>query len=79
LISSLKQAGSEQYRSITRAYYRSAAAALVVFDLTDRESFSNYGYWIDSLKEYADENITTILVGNKCDVTEKYFFNMHKI
>ena len=54
--------GSERYRSITTGHYRSAVGALLVFDLTDRESFDQLPYWLNCLREHADENLVVALV-----------------
>jgi GTPase SAR1 family protein len=40
------QAGQESFKSITRGYYRSAAGAILVYDITSRESFSNVSRWL---------------------------------
>lgn len=63
-------AGQERYRAITSAYYRGAAGALLLYDITATLSFSNLGRWLTELRENADENIVVMLVGNKCDLKE---------
>lgn len=63
-------AGQERYRAITSAYYRGAAGALLLYDITASLSFSNLGRWLGELKENADENIVVMLVGNKCDLKD---------
>ncbi len=55
--------GSERYRSITTGHYRSAVGALLVFDLTDRDSFDQLSYWLNCLREHADEHLFVALVG----------------
>ena len=55
--------GSERYRSITTGHYRSAVGALLVFDLSDRDSFDQLSYWLNCLREHADENLVVALVG----------------
>ena len=45
-------AGSERYRAVTSAYYRGAAGALVVYDITNEKSFENLDYWISELRKY---------------------------
>lgn len=60
-------AGQERFRSITRAYYKNSVCALVVYDITNRESFMNVQKWIDDLKAQAYQGIMLILVGNKRD------------
>ena len=61
-------AGQENFRSITRSYYRTAVAAIVVYDITQRKSFEKVQSWLKELRENAQENITIALVGNKIDL-----------
>lgn len=61
-------AGQESFRSITRSYYRSSAGALLVYDITRRESFSHLGRWLEEAKQNGNPNMVFILVGNKCDL-----------
>lgn len=52
------------------AYYRGASGAVVVYDITRIGTFENIDKWMKELKNYSDENIVTILVGNKCDLRQ---------
>ena len=61
-------AGQERYRAITSAYYRGAVAALLVYDITKSHTFQNVEKWLQELKDYADDNIVVMLVGNKTDL-----------
>lgn len=61
-------AGQERYRAITSAYYRGAVAALLVYDTTKLHTFQNIEKWLQELKDYADDNIVIMLVGNKTDL-----------
>lgn len=61
-------AGQERYRAITSAYYRGAVAALLVYDITKLHTFQNVEKWLQELKDYADDNIVVMLVGNKTDL-----------
>lgn len=61
-------AGQERYRAITSAYYRGAVGALLVYDMTKKESFENVKRWLKELKEHANSNIVIMLVGNKSDL-----------
>ncbi|KAF8516928.1 ras-domain-containing protein [Hysterangium stoloniferum] len=63
-------AGTESFRSITRSYYRGACGALVVYDVTSQTSFANARTWLADVRQYADPNLTCILVGNKVDLCE---------
>lgn len=61
-------AGQERYRAITSAYYRGAVGALVVYDLTKRQTFENVQRWLRELRDHADSNIVIMLAGNKSDL-----------
>ncbi|KAI0332526.1 ras-domain-containing protein [Cubamyces sp. BRFM 1775] len=61
-------AGTESFRSITRSYYRGAAGCLLVYDVTNRQSFVNARSWLADVREHADPHLTCILVGNKIDL-----------
>ncbi|KAF8699375.1 Ras protein, partial [Rhizoctonia solani] len=61
-------AGTESFRSITRSYYRGAAGALLVYDVTSRASFEHTRTWLSDVREHADPNLTCILVANKVDL-----------
>lgn len=59
-------AGQERYKSLASMYYRGAAAALVVYDITAPESFERARYWIRELMGNSPDTLIA-LVGNKCD------------
>ncbi|KAH0787994.1 small GTP-binding protein [Histomonas meleagridis] len=61
-------AGQEKYRSITRPYYRDAVGVLIVFSITDHESFEAIGKWIADAQELCDKNVKILLIGNKIDL-----------
>ena len=63
-------AGQERYRAITNAYYRNAVGALLIYDISKRNTFENINRWYGELKEHADHNIVVLLVGNKCDLKQ---------
>merc|ERR1719460_683102 len=60
-------AGQDRFRSIVRSYYRGAAGALLVYDITRRESFEHVSQWIAEARQNADPDLVITLVGNKCD------------
>ncbi|CAK0835925.1 unnamed protein product [Prorocentrum cordatum] len=61
-------AGQEEFRSITRSYYRGACGALLVYDVTKRATFERIRNWFQEVQQYANEHIAITLVGNKCDL-----------
>lgn len=64
-------AGQERFRTITSSYYRGATAAIVVFDLTDKESFQNVKFWLDEIDRYTNKPIKKIFIGTKFDDVNK--------
>tara|TARA_B100001758_G_scaffold226027_1_gene218461 strand:- start:360 stop:1022 length:663 start_codon:yes stop_codon:yes gene_type:complete len=66
-------AGQEHFRSIVSAYYRCVAAALVIFDVANRESFTNVDHWLKEIREKNDTltNLPIIILGNKTDIEER--------
>lgn len=61
-------AGQERFRTITTSYYRNSQGVLLVYDITDRNSFVSIRSWIAQINQHADININKILLGNKCDL-----------
>jgi small GTP-binding protein len=61
-------AGQERYKSITNAYYKGSKGALLVYDITKKESFDNIEKWLQEFKRNCEPDITIILIGNKCDL-----------
>lgn len=64
-------AGQERFRSVTRSYYRGAAGALLVYDITSRDSFNALSNWLRDARTLAGPNIVILLVGNKKDLDSK--------
>ena len=64
-------AGQENFRSITRAYYKNSVCALVVYDISSRDSFNNVTSWIEDCENQSPKTIFMVLVGNKCDLEDK--------
>ncbi|KAF9597864.1 hypothetical protein IFM89_021949 [Coptis chinensis] len=61
-------AGQERYRAVTSAYYRGAVGAMLVYDMTKRQSFDHVARWLEELRGHADKNIVIMLIGNKSDL-----------
>jgi Ras-related protein Rab-2A len=64
-------AGQENFRSITRAYYKNSVCALVVYDISSRDSFNNVSTWIEDCKNQSPKTIFMVLVGNKSDLEDR--------
>ena len=63
-------AGQERFRTITTSYYRGAHGIILVYDVTNRESFDNIVNWVDNIERYS-KNPRLILIGNKTDLPNK--------
>ena len=65
-------AGQEKYKSLTKFFYKDAAVAILVYDVTQKESFENMkGYWFQQLQEFGSKDLILGVAGNKCDMYEK--------
>jgi len=64
-------AGQERYRSITNTYYKGAKGALVVYDISKRDTFDNVNKWINELRMNGEKDVIVVLVGNKSDLIDE--------
>lgn len=64
-------AGQERFRTLTASYYRGAQGIIIVYDVTDRETFDNVRTWITEIEKYSQAGVCKILVGNKCDMDDR--------
>lgn len=64
-------AGQESFRSITRSYYRGAAGALLVYDITRRDTFQHLSRWLEEARQHAQSNMVIMLIGNKNDLEQR--------
>lgn len=64
-------AGQEQFQAITRTYYKGAMGALLVYDITRRDTFAHVTKWLEEVKLNSSKNICVILIGNKRDLEDK--------
>ncbi|KAL7676876.1 hypothetical protein ACOME3_003124 [Neoechinorhynchus agilis] len=62
-------AGQERFKTITSSYYRGAQGIIIVYDVTDLESFNHIKTWLEDIERYAYPNVCKLIVGNKCDLT----------
>lgn len=64
-------AGQERYRAITSAYYKGAHGALIVYDITRKDSFDSVEKWLSDLKNNGEEKMVIMAIGNKCDMVNE--------
>jgi len=64
-------AGQERFQNITTSYYRGAHCIILVYDITQEETFQHISKWMKQIRDFANQNARILLVGNKCDLAEK--------
>tara|TARA_B110000438_G_C15525280_1_gene526026 strand:- start:1 stop:591 length:591 start_codon:yes stop_codon:yes gene_type:complete len=72
-------AGQERYRSLAPMYYRNANTAVVVYDITNNDSFIGAKIWINELRNKGPDNCLIVLTGNKSDLENKRKVNKNEI
>ena len=60
-------AGEERFRTTTKAYYKGFHGTILMYDVTDQNSFKNLRNWIKQIEANADKSTKRVLVGHKCD------------
>jgi len=63
-------AGQERFRTITSAYYRGADGVILVYDVTNSDSFKHVEDWLEQVNKYASEDTAKLIVGNKADLVK---------
>ena len=64
-------AGQERFKTITASYFRGANGILLIYDITDRESFESLSHWLIEIEKNASKNVKILLMGNNCDLEDK--------
>jgi Ras-related protein Rab-10 len=60
-------AGQERFHAITKAYIRGASGIMIVYDVTDAETFENVSKWVSYVMQFANDDAERLIVGNKCE------------
>ena len=71
-------AGQERFKNIIASYYRGAHGILLIFDVTDKDSFKNLSNWLIEIEKNANKNVLKVLIGNKTDLEEKRVITYHQ-
>ena len=61
-------AGEEKFRAVTRRFYRGAAGALMVYDVSIRSTYNNLSIWLKEIRNFTNPDTVLFLIGNKCDL-----------
>ena len=64
-------AGQERFKNIIASYYRGAHGILLIYDVTDKDSFKNLSNWLIEIEKNASKNVLKVLIGNKTDLDDK--------
>ena len=64
-------AGEEKFRTITKQFYKDAHGALLIYDITQKETFAKIDSWLDEIIDTAPSDIVIFLIGNKIDMDQK--------
>ena len=64
-------AGQERFKNIIASYYRGAHGILLIYDVTDKDSFKNLSNWLIEIEKNASKNVLKVLIGNKNDLEDK--------
>ncbi|XP_057574604.1 ras-related protein Rab-2A-like [Hippopotamus amphibius kiboko] len=64
-------AGQESFHSITRSYYSGAAGALLVYDITRRDTSNQLTTWLEDARQHSNSNMVIMLTGNKSDLESR--------
>ncbi|KAJ5070760.1 ras-related protein rabd2a-like [Anaeramoeba ignava] len=60
--------GAERFRAVAKSYYRGTHGIILLYDVTNQDSFNNLKYWMKEIQEYAPDNVNMILIGTKSDL-----------
>ena len=64
-------AGQQRFRTITNTYYKNSHAVILVYDITNKDSFDSIQeFWMHEVESYADSDVLKVLVGNKADMKQ---------
>ena len=67
--------GQENFRCLTRSYFKNSVCAIITYDITNKQSFDNIQDWINEIKNQSSKDILLVLVGNKIDLEKERIVN----
>ena len=63
--------GQERFKTVLPSYYRGVHGILLVYDVTEKDSFNNLNFWLMEIEKNANKNVLKVLIGNKIDLEDK--------
>ena len=63
--------GEERYRTLPKDYYKGAKGILIVYDVSNKDSFLSINYWLKEIADLSNNNPIKLIIGNKCDLFEE--------
>ena len=64
-------AGQERFRNVVASYFRGSNGILLIYDVTNKDSFKNLDNWLEVIENNASDNVLKILIGNKIDLVDE--------
>eukprot|EP01103_Thecamoeba_quadrilineata_P000383 TRINITY_DN10321_c0_g1_i1.p1 TRINITY_DN10321_c0_g1~~TRINITY_DN10321_c0_g1_i1.p1 ORF type:complete len:220 (+),score=39.65 TRINITY_DN10321_c0_g1_i1:150-809(+) len=64
-------AGQERYKTVTNAYFRGSHGIILAYDTTSQTTFEGIEHWLGEVHKYAPRNVVKLIVGTKCDLSDK--------
>eukprot|EP01091_Cochliopodium_minus_P014977 TRINITY_DN520_c0_g1_i1.p1 TRINITY_DN520_c0_g1~~TRINITY_DN520_c0_g1_i1.p1 ORF type:complete len:218 (+),score=68.09 TRINITY_DN520_c0_g1_i1:326-979(+) len=71
-------AGQERFQTVTNAYFRGSHGILLVYDITNYDSFTSINKWLEEVDKHAPQNAVKMIVGNKCDMKDQRRVDTHE-
>ena len=63
--------GAKRFHTTPNSYYRGTKGMVILYDITDKDSFDRLSYWLGDIQENAPEDVCKVVVGTKCDLEDE--------